>query len=326
MVGSIWRWLAAGSFLWIASPAVWAGDDLTPLYLQIANPADNARESAAAAQRQPAQGAPATAQSGAAIVPPVDVRLRSYELPPVEVSPDPSQLVEEQLVGPNQQPRWTAERRFPGTRIYVQPPGVVQFEFWLRPTSPRHGGTEFESLAELEIGLPGRFQLDLYGRNESVSGDTSQVGESIEVRYALADWNKIWGNPTLYIEWTRLDKQADSVEAKLLLGGEIAPRWHWGLNLSDELVTGGTRDNEIEITGGVSYAITDSLFSVGAETEDGIVDTHHHRGTYNANFFFIGPSFQVRPSEQVHIDFSPLAGIGHENPSFRAYLVIGYEF
>jgi hypothetical protein len=111
------------------------------------------------------------------------------------VGQQPAGLVEEQLIGPNQQPRWTAERRFPSTRVYVQPPGTAQFEFWLRPTSPREGPTELRTLAELEFGLPYRFQLDLYAHTESVSDGPTQVGESVELHWALADWNKIWGNP-----------------------------------------------------------------------------------------------------------------------------------
>jgi hypothetical protein len=33
-----------------------------------------------------------------------------------------NELSEEALMGPNQQPEWTARRRFALTRIYVQPP------------------------------------------------------------------------------------------------------------------------------------------------------------------------------------------------------------
>jgi hypothetical protein len=156
------------------------------------------------------------------------------------------------------------------------------------------------------LGLPNRFQLDLYARTESESSGTTQVGEAVELRYALAGWNEIWGNPTLYLEWSRLEDEADSIEGKLLLGGEIAPRWHWGLNLSDELTTGGARENELEITGGVSYTLRDSRFSIGVETEDGVVDTHAHRGRFDEKFFFLGPSLQYRPTEQIHIDFAPL--------------------
>src|SRR6185437_10143619 len=129
-----------------------------PIYLQIVNPADTVREHApkAGPTSQPTE-------SSQAPMPTTPPRLRSYELQPVMVYGEAQpELREEERVGTYGQPRWTAERRFPGTRIYVQPEGVVQAEFWLRPTSPRHGPTEIRALAELEIGLPYRFQLDLY--------------------------------------------------------------------------------------------------------------------------------------------------------------------
>lgn len=308
---------AALSLPTAADPGAPADSPPTPLYLQMVNPADKVREGAAAAS-------PAT-QPAAAPAP--VLRLRSFELPAVEVAGEkPAELREEDRVGPNEQPRWTAARRFPGTRIYVLPPETAEFEFWLRPTVPRHGQTEMRSLFELELGLPSRFQLDLYFRTESVTDGPTQVGESVELRYAFAEWNKIWGNPTLYAEWSRLEDEPDAVEVKLLLGGEIAPRWHWGLNLSDELATGGDRENEIEITGGVSYTLIDSRLSVGLETECGVVDTRGHRGRFDEKFFFLGPSVQYRPTEQFHIDVAPLVGLTGDSPRFRAYVVIGYEF
>ena len=274
---------------------------------------------------QPA--APAPAPAAAPVAPPAAPRLRSFELPAIEVVGERQPaLKEEQLVGDNEQPRWTAARRWPGTRVYVIPPETAEFEFWLRPTSPRHGKTELRSLYELELGLPYRLQLDLYLRTESASHEPTQLGESVELRYAFAKWNEIWGNPTLYAEWSRLEDESDAIEFKLLLGGEIAPRWHWGVNLSDELNTGGRREIEIEITGGISYTLADSKFSVGIETEDGVVDTHGHRGRFDEKFFFLGPSVQYRPTEQFHIDFAPLVGLTGDSPAFRAYLVVGYEF
>lgn len=296
-----------------------------PLYLQVVNPADKMR-----GPDQPStvpSTVPATQPAGTAPLQQPNQRLRSFELPPVEVVGErPSELREEDRVGPNEQPRWTASRRFPGTRIYVIPPEQVEFEFWLRPTVPRNGKTELRTLYELEFGLPNRFQLDLYLRTESETDGPNRIGESVELRYALAEWNRIWGNPTIYVEWSRLEDESDAIEVKLLLGGEIAPRWHWGVNLSDELATGGHRANEIEITAGISYTLVDSRFSVGLETECGVVDTKDHRGRYDEKFFFLGPSMQYRPTEQFHIDFAPLIGLTGDSPRFRAYLVIGYEF
>lgn len=311
----------------ISSP--WLSDDVDaaahadtarPFYLQIVNPADTARSNQAATAPSSTR-APEPAQA--------QPRLRSYELPAIDVPGEPaSELREEDRIGSYGQPRWTANRRFPGTRIYVLPEGNAEFEFWLRPTVPDDGKTELRTLFEFEVGLPYRFQLDLYYRMESETDGPTAVGQSVELRWALADWNKIWGNPTLYAEWTRTEDEPDEIEVKLLLGGEIKPRWHWGVNFSDELQTGGDRGNELEFTGGISYTLQDSKFSIGAETEIGFVDTHDNRGDYTEKFFFVGPSFQYRPLERVHIDFAPMAGIklAGDSPAFRAYLVVGYEF
>lgn len=293
-------------------------DDASPPLL-LDQPVINPAEEMRMRQVQEATTQPTTAEA--------PQRLPSFEMPAVTVIGErPPELREEEYIGSYAQPRWTADRRFPSTRIYVLPPQTAEFEFWLRPTSPRHGQTELRSLAELEMGLPGRFQVDLYARTESMSDAPTQVGESVELRYAFADWNKIWGNPTLYVEWSRLENEADSIEFKLLLGGQIAPRWHWGLNLSDELAMGDNRSNEIEITGGASYALQDSRFSIGAETECGVVDTHRHRGRFDDNFYFLGPSFQYFPTERIHIDLAPMVGLSGDSPAFRVYLVIGYEF
>ena len=39
----------------------------------------------------------------------------------------------------------------------------------------------------------------------------------VELRWAFADWGKIWGNPTIYLEWKGEDAAPDHVEGKLLL-------------------------------------------------------------------------------------------------------------
>src|SRR5690349_2457006 len=64
----------------------------------------------------------------------------SWVMPEVVVEGKRPSLKEEQLVGTYAQPRWTARRRFPSTRVYVVPEGVAQFEQWIRPTFDRVAG------------------------------------------------------------------------------------------------------------------------------------------------------------------------------------------
>ena len=316
-----------------------------PLLLaQVVNPAD-AAAGRAAEQREragdPADVAPpeppprragdaATAYEPTSLDPRVaddarPPRLRSYELPPVDVVGD-RPLREEDRIGSYGQPRWTATRRFPGTRVYVVPEGKVELEYWLRPTFTEDGETELRTLYEIEIGLPHRFQLDLYLRTDQ-DGDDEEIllGSQFEIRYALADWGVIPGNPTLYAEWVGLERWPDKVELKLLLGDELAPRWHWGVNAVAELETGGEREYEYQLTGGLSYTVIDERFSVGAEGMAIFADVKGDRGDFSQTYY-VGPSFQYRPAPQFTINFAPLVGIGPDAGDARLFLNLGYEF
>jgi hypothetical protein len=285
--------------------------DLPPLMMmQVANPAD--------AQQHPSTRATATAQPE---------RMRSYELPAVTVVGEKqSDLREEDRVGSYGQPRWTATRRFPSTRVYVVPEGKIEFEYWLRPTFNKDGSTETRSLYELEIGLPHRFQLDLYLRSDQDGDDGEMLwGQQIEIRWALADWGKIWGNPTLYFEYVMLEQRPDVFEPKLLLGGEIAPRWHWGANLVAEIQLDGEEEHEYQITGGASYTVIDEKFSLGGEVQFFFTDVAGDRGNFDTAIL-LGPSFQFRPLPQMTVNFTPMAGLTDDSPDGRIYFNVGWEF
>jgi len=136
-------------------------------------------------------------------------------------------LSDDTLIGENRQPEWTAHRRFPTTRVYVLPPWQVEFEQWWKGKFPRDGKPAHLFQSEIEIGLPYRFQLDLYENVENASdGATRHAGNQIEARWAFAEWGRIPLNPTLYVEWKFNDSAPDAYEIKLLLGEQLTPRWH----------------------------------------------------------------------------------------------------
>lgn len=252
--------------------------------------------------------------------------VRSFELPAVKVvGEQQSDLREEDRVGSYAQPRWTATRRFPNTRIYVIPENQIEVEYWIRPTFTRDGETEIRSLYELEIGLPWRFQLDLYYRSDQDGTENYRNGAQFELRWALADWGKIWGNPTIYLEYAPLEDAPDKIEGRLLFGDELAPRWHWGVNLNAELETGGEREYEYQISGGLSYTFIDEKFSAGIEAKALFTDVKGDRGNF-VDQYLIGPSFQYRPLPQLTINLAPLAGVGPNSPDAEITLNVGYEF
>jgi hypothetical protein len=289
-----------------------SADSLRPILLDntIVNPAEEMRRP----ESQPSQPIP-------------DLNItHPWEMPPVIVQgQNPSHLREEDRIGTYAQPLWTADRRFAETRVYVRPEGALQFEYWYIPTFNRHGKTEFETQYELEFGLGHRLQLDLYLNPNWVGSGPTNLDEAIELRYALADWGVIWGNPTLYIEYTHVDGGPEQLESKVLFGGELATRWHWGWDLTFQRNLGGDNENTYETTAGLSYTVVDNKLDAGAEFKLQENTFHNDRRHLRDNTF-IGPSLQYRPFARMHIDLAPLFGITHESPTAEVYLVVGWEF
>ena len=237
-------------------------------------------------------------------------------------------LREEDLIGPYHQPRWTARRRFGETRVYVIPEGDVEFEYWLVPEIRRHGGeTEVEQQFEVEMGLPRRFQVDLYGvaHKEGNFGSLALDETKLEARWALADWGRLWGNPALYLEWSALDGEPDHLEGKLLLGDQLAQGLHWGANFVFEHEMGGDQTNTRELTAGLGHTVRDEKLSVGAEVKLAWEDARGDRGHYNREYL-LGPSFQFRPLPQAHIDVVLLAGLNEDAPRGKGIFILGWEF
>jgi hypothetical protein len=228
-------------------------------------------------------------------------------------------------VGPYQQPEWTTQRRFPGTRVYLQQtPWNTGFEQWVRYRDFRDGSSETRFQEEFEVGLPYRFQVDLY-ETWAIDQDrrANQDEFSAEVRWALADWGKIPLNPTLYLEYAQHNRAANTLEGKLLLGTDFTPRWHWGLNLACEQELSRQDNTEFAVSQGISYTLVDQKLGAGIEME-----YSHEKaiGSRGENTFNIGPSVQWRPTLWSHIDLAPLIGCTHDSPRVEVYLVIGIDF
>ena len=62
-------------------------------------------------------------------------KLRSDQMPAIEeIGVSAPRFREDELIGTYAQPRWTATRLMPSTRIYVIPEGKTDVELWYRPT------------------------------------------------------------------------------------------------------------------------------------------------------------------------------------------------
>jgi hypothetical protein len=288
--------------------------------------------------RPAAEPAVAPSAGGAAAAPaaPPDYPVRPWELPPIQIEGKARPtLEEEERIGPYGQPRWTANRRFPTTRVYVIPAGMMQFEWWLRyqaPLGALNSERKMRTQFEFEMGLGHRFQLDLYLvlEQEGPEGALLVDQEKIELRYALADWGRLWGNPTLYAEYAHHNAGPDSVELKLLLGDQLAPRWHWGANVVFERQLGGPRSHELALTGGLGYTIYDQLLSMGLEGKVAFVDRTGNRFDFTEKQYLFGPSLLLVAIAPARILFTPLFGAVTENGTTRgaleSYLIASWVF
>ena len=250
-------------------------------------------------------------------------------LPETTTTAFTSVLSENTPIGDTGRPEWTSARRFTGTRVYIQQdPGEVGIESWWRLKNHRDGTASHRLLEEVEIGLPYRMQLDLY---QDIEGDEKgrfhYQSFNVELRYALADWGKIWGNPTFYGEYKIADHHwgPDVYEVKLLLGDQFLSRWHWGVNFVWEAETAGDREYEFQIPAGLSYALIDGKLSVGVEA---LFDRDTVKGerAHPALQFNVGPSIQWRPTPRTHVDFSCQWGTNDSSDREILWVIVGYDF
>lgn len=202
-----------------------------------------------------------------------------------------------------QQPGWTERRLFPGTRIYVAPAGSATFEFWLENKTPFGKDNRLRTLYELALGLGHRLQLDLYVRTQADGlGAMFLESERLELRWALADWGVIPGNPTVYLEWIRQTAGPMKGEVKLLFGGELSPRVFWGVNLFYERELWGTdQTQEYGVTAGLTFAALPDHFSLGGELRVELVDTRTRRFNPDGIEVLVGPTFAWRPVPAAHV-------------------------
>jgi hypothetical protein len=261
-----------------------------------------------------------------------EAALANAQLPPLQLPPmkvqasSTAELKEEQPVGSYGQPGWTTSRRFPNVRIYVIPEHAVETEVWVVPQWNKDRTFQMRTLFELEYGFARHWQFDLYLRFDKFPGESQQhIGGQFEVRYALADWGKIFGNPTVYLEYAPLEDEPSTLEGKLLFGDQLMPRLHWGLNLSIEQQLSDQCETEYQFDFGLSYTVIDQFFSIGPEIRGDYVNNNESRSDFEKDVR-LGPSMQIRPTPKWFINIAPLFGITHNAGRVQLWFNMGYEF
>ena len=237
---------------------------------------------------------------------------------------------DQQLVGAYGQPMWTTQRPWGTTRAYVLPAGVWQVEQWVRPTWNEGEPTEYRFLEEIAIGLPGRFQVDLYERwnIEGENHEANHEGVQVEGRWAFADWGDIPLNPTIYAEWIERggpQEKPNKYEFKFLMADNLLENLYYGSNLILEQETSGERETELGWSHALSTTLIDRVLLGGFECLVKGTTVEGSRSDQDVSFQ-IGPSLQLRPTDRTFVDVVGLFGTTGESDDVQMFVIFGYQF
>jgi hypothetical protein len=246
--------------------------------------------------------------------------------------------------------------------VYVLPAWEFFLDADYQLMVPRHGLPNHLFTQELELGLPYRFQL-AYENNYEIMGRRSQTTvQTIEARWAPANWGKIPLNPTLFAEYkfgvgheraagegdagdaadavaadAEDAKKArggsgpaearipDSLELRLLLGEQFGEKVQWALNLFHEHALSGDRENESGFSQAITYSVTEETLRAGLEMEFIRRTDRQSRGN-PAYEFDIGPSVAWKPSRRTRLDVAALFGVTDDSPALKLFTVFSIDF
>src|SRR5437870_6319678 len=237
---------------------------------------------------------------------------------------------------------------------YVLPPWSFFFGELYEGQGFRHGPPDHLFTQEVEMGLPYRFNIAAEAQFERFDGGGGAQTVSLETRWALADWNKIPLNPTIFAEYKfgvgtirheevppppggrgeaeeeeegGPPKVPDAYEVRLLLAQEFGGRFEWAMNWFFEKENTGDRGREWGFSQAVMTPVLlpNERLKVGLEMEYKNFTTKDTRGD-PLNSFVIGPSVAWKPTASTRLDVSPLFGCTDDSPVVVVFVVFSWLF
>ncbi|PYK32057.1 MAG: hypothetical protein DME57_01200 [Verrucomicrobia bacterium] len=233
----------------------------------------------------------------------------------------------------------------PTTTAYVLPPFQFLLATIYEGDAFQHGPPDHIFTQELEMGLPHRFGVAAETALERFNGGGGFETVSLEGRYALADWNKIPLNPTLFVEYkfgigpirheegpppggeeeAGPPQHPDAYEIRLLLAQEFCQRWEWAMNGFFEKENTGDRGREIGFAQSIVTPILlpNEQLKVGVEMEYKNFTVKDTRGDAD-NIFVIGPTAAYRTSTNTRFEVSTLFGCTDDSPHVQVFGVFSW--
>ena len=233
-------------------------------------------------------------------------------------------------------PGFSRSRFSNAVNAYVLPPWAFFFGELYEGQGFRHGPPDHLFTQEIEMGLPWRFNVAAETQFERFNGGGGAQTVSLEARWALADWNKIPLNPTLFAEYKfgvgtirheevppppgeggeeeeeeegGPPKVPDAYEFRLLLAQDFGEHVEWAMNWFFEKENTGDRGREWGFSQAAMTPILlpNERLKVGIEMEYKNFTVKDTRGD-PLHSFVIGPTVAWKPTTQTRLDISPLFG------------------
>jgi hypothetical protein len=236
------------------------------------------------------------------------------------------------------------------TQAYVLPPWAFFFGELFEGQGFRHGPPDYLFTQEIEMGLPYRFGVAAEAQFERFNGGGGARSVSLEARWALADWNKIPLNPTLFAEYkfgvgtirheevppppggggeeeSGPPKVPDAYEVRLLLAQDFGEHVEWAMNWFFEKENTGDRGREWGFSQAamVPVLLPNERLKVGVEMQYKNLTVKDTRGD-PLNSFVIGPSLAWKPTASTRLDISPLFGCTTDAPVADVFVAFSWLF
>jgi hypothetical protein len=235
------------------------------------------------------------------------------------------------------------------TQAYVLPAFTVYTGLDYEFTDPPQGLPDHLFTQELEIGLPYRFGVAVENNVDAFHGSVRESSVSIETRYALADWDKIPLNPTLFAEYRigvgPLNETAEvgsqphegdegdqgsrrtpnAYELRLLLAEDFGDKVEWALDGFFEQELSGDRGREW----GFAQSIAVPILQEREKLKLGIEmlyrnHTDHPTRSDPTQLFELGPSLAWKLTRSARLDFTPLFGTSSAGPAVQTFLIFSF--
>jgi hypothetical protein len=247
-------------------------------------------------------------------------------------------------------PQFSRSRFSNVVNAYVLPPWAFFFGELFEGQGFRHGPPDYLFTQEIEMGLPYRFNVAAETQFERFNGGGGDQTVSLEARWALADWNKIPLNPTIFAEYkfgvgtirheevppppgggeeeeSGPPKVPDAYEVRLLLAQDFGEHVEWAMNWFFEKENTGDRGREWGFSQAamVPILLPNERLRVGIEMEYRNLTVKDTRGD-PLHSFTIGPTVAWKPTAQTRLDISPLFGCTAGAPVADVFVAFSWLF